>query len=150
MACFLVNVDLYFILKNPFYPTYKRTIRFWKYILLLSFLYSISFNLLILFPFKDKINAAKFIMKCLVRIILVIGNIIISMKILKRLKREGISNKLIKRVLFNWIGLIIVSTMSFLIYPLRIKKTLDEINYKDYHDEHEIYMKLIFCFVSLA
>ena len=120
MACFLVNVDLYFILKNPFYPTYKRTIRFWKYILLLSLLYSISFNLLILFPFKDKINAAKFIMKCLVRIILVTGNIIISIKILKRLKREGISNKLIKNI--N-----LIHSNILMVYALSIKILQEEI-----------------------
>jgi hypothetical protein len=115
MTCFLVNLDLYYILTNPFYPVHKRTIRFWKYILLSSLLYTIIFNLL--FFNELEVNSIKSIMKASVRIFLALGNLITSILIFKRLRREGINRKLIRRVLSNWIGMIIISTMSFLVIP---------------------------------
>ena len=115
MTCFMVNLDLYYILTNPFYPVNKCTIRFWKYILLSSLLYTIIFNLLFL---RMKVTSIKNIMITSVRIFLALGNLITSILIFKRLRREGISSKLIRRVLNNWVGLIIISTMSFLVIPV--------------------------------
>jgi len=118
MSCFLVNVELYFILTNPFYPTYKRTLRFWKYILISSFLYSLIFNLLLLILPEFKTFKIKDIMKSLLRFNLIFGNLIASILIFKKLRREGISKSLIRRVINNWFGLIIISTISFIIYPI--------------------------------
>ena len=116
VTCFLINLDLYYILSNPFYPVHKRTIRFWKYILLSSLLYTIIFS--ILFINELEVNSIKSIMIPSVLIFIALGNLITSILILKRLRREGISRKLIRRVISNWAGLIIISTVSFLVIPV--------------------------------
>ena len=120
MTCFLVNLDLYYILTNPFYPVKKRTFRFWKYILLSSLLYTIIINVLIYNGFHE--TSTKIIMKTSVRILLAFLLLIISILIFKRLRREGMSNKLIRRVLNNWVGLIIISIMSLLVIPFGLSE----------------------------
>ena len=57
-------------------------------------------------------------MKSLLRFNLIFGNLIVSILIFKKLRREGISKSLIRRVINNWFGLIIISTISFIIYPI--------------------------------
>lgn len=57
-------------------------------------------------------------MKNCVCLFLVIGNIYTSFYIIKGLTREGTSRNLIKRVIFNWLGMMMISTMIFLVKPL--------------------------------
>jgi len=92
-------------------------------------------------------------MKSLLRFNLIFGNLIASILIFKKLRREGISKSLIRRVINNWFGLIIISTISFIIYPIGQLEMLfnpdsNNIDLID-HNKKEIYYKLVFCFVSL-
>ena len=46
ITCFLINLDLYLVLTNPFYPVKMRTIRFWKIIIISSLIYLILMDVL--------------------------------------------------------------------------------------------------------
>ena len=96
MTSFLISIDLYFVLKNPFYPIKKRTLRFWESIIISSTIYTLIINGALIFD--ENINDD---MKNCVCLFLVIGNIYTSFYIIKGLMREGTSRNLIKRVIFN-------------------------------------------------
>ena len=113
MTNFLINLDLYFVLKNPFYPIKKRTLGFWKCIIFSSIIYTLAINGALYFD-KDINQDTK---NC-VFFFLVVVNFYTSIRIFKGLKREGTSRNLIKRVIFNWLGLMVISTMNFLITPV--------------------------------
>lgn len=90
MISFIINIDLYFLLKSPFYPIYKRAKNYYFFIILVSLFYSIMNNSLKL----NGVNLNKPI-KNIISLIFMILNIIISILIFIRTKKEGTDNKLI-------------------------------------------------------
>jgi hypothetical protein len=112
---FVINLDLYYVLKSPFYPINKRARNYYLFIILLSLFYTIINN-----SFKlNNYNINK-IMKNSVSLIFMILNIIVSIFIYKRTKKEGTDNKLIKSVRLNQFGLMSLSTIYFLIHGIDI------------------------------
>lgn len=93
---FIINLDLYYVLKSPFYPIKKRARNYYLLIIFVSIFYSIINNSLKL----NDYNYSKLIKTCISLIFLLL-NIIISILIFIRTKKEGTDNKLIKSVRLN-------------------------------------------------
>ncbi len=143
---FIINLDLYYVLKSPFYPINKRAWNYYLFIILFSLSYTIIIN-----AFKlNKLNYNKQI-KNYISLIFLLLNIIVSILILIRTKKEGTDNKLIKSVRLNQLGLMSLSTFYLFIHGIdnpNKEKVIADFFKLDHADDVKIILKIFLCFVQ--